>query len=132
MSALCQKRTHAVQQNGASEKEKASTEMSKPCRCQRTSSNVHLLRTATQPSIAGRAGLGVDRPQLEGAGLLLVAALDGVDAGVGGHHPGDVLQVGDVEGAEDLALRGRPDRGRLRGPRRPEKVIFWQANGGLH
>ena len=59
MSALCQKRTHAVQQNGASEKEKASTEMSKPCRCQRTSSNVHLLRTATQPSIGGRAGLGI-------------------------------------------------------------------------
>jgi hypothetical protein len=43
---------------GASEKENASTEI-EALLLQRRSSNVHLLRTATRPSIGGRAGLGI-------------------------------------------------------------------------
>ena len=43
---------------GASEKENASTEI-EALLLQRRSSNVHLLRTATHPSIGGRAGLGI-------------------------------------------------------------------------
>ena len=44
---------------GAGEKEKASTENVEALPFQRKSSNVHLLRTATHPSIGGRAGLGI-------------------------------------------------------------------------
>ena len=76
---------------GASEKENASTEI-EALLLQRRSSNVHLLRTATHPSIGGRAGLGIAqgppkvRPMRQVVGEVLIFAWainDGFSGGRG-------------------------------------------------